>query len=98
MALYQDPVDKLCIRFDQLILGDRPETQVPWTWQFGPEKEPYVRPGTPCVPSSEKDKDKLLALKLRENPELLAKLVAELGLPPLPSKGSKIPRPRRQQG
>ena len=46
--LYQDPITKLAIRFDQLSLYERPETQGPWDWKFASETlDPYVRPGTP---------------------------------------------------
>ena len=52
--LYQDPETKLCIRFSQLSLYERPVTQGPWDWKFESETlEPYVRPGTP-MPSSRK--------------------------------------------
>jgi hypothetical protein len=80
-ALYQSTMDRLAIRFDQLSLNERPETQVPWTWKFSSTiGEPYVRPGTPVptprqgrrdnppIPPPEDDKAKKLLLLLLQGP------------------------------
>lgn len=80
-ALYQSTMDRLAIRFDQLSLDKRPETQVPWTWKFSSKmEEPCVRPGTPMatpkhgrrdnplIPPPEDDDAKKLLLLLLQGP------------------------------
>ena len=80
-ALYQSTMDRLAIRFDQLSLNERPETQVPWTWKFSSKmEEAYVRSGTPVaipkqdrrgnplIPPPEDDDAKKLLLLLLQGP------------------------------
>jgi hypothetical protein len=68
MALYQSPMDQLTIRFGALSLDERPETQVPWTWEFGSMKEPYVRPATPVMPKKDAQAKKYLELLVATDP------------------------------
>jgi len=92
-ALYQSTMDRLAIRFDQLSLNERPETQVPWTWKFSSRmEEAYVRRGTPVaipkqdrrgnppIPPPENDEAKKLLFLLLQGPyhrERIAKQLKE---------------------
>jgi hypothetical protein len=77
-ALYQPIMDRLAIRFDQLSLDERPETQVPWTWKFSSKmEEPYGTPvatprhgrrDNPLIPPPEDDIAKKLLLLLLQGP------------------------------
>jgi hypothetical protein len=67
-GLYQSPMDQLAIRFGALSLDERPETQVPWTWQFKSMNEPYKRPGTPVIPKKDADVKKRLKRLCRTDP------------------------------
>jgi hypothetical protein len=76
-GLYQTPMDQLAIRFGALSLDERPETQVPWTWQFKSMDPPYKRPDTP-IPKKDSDVKKMLLLACRQDPVLREKVRRQL--------------------